>query len=63
MIEDGGAIAEQHPTLAARDAYAARRGWVSRRGAKVITYDKLDGEVARTTVRPKQIKDQHEHKA
>lgn len=63
VIEDGGAIAEQHPTLAARDAYAARGGWVSRRGAKVITYDKLDGEVARTTVRPKQIKDQHEHKA
>jgi hypothetical protein len=53
VIEDGGAIAEQHPTLAARDAYAARGGWVSRRGAKVITYDKIDGEVARVTVRPR----------
>lgn len=53
VIEDGGAIAEQHPTLAARDAYAARGGWVSRRGAKVITYDKRDGEVARITVRPR----------
>lgn len=53
VIEDGGAIAEQHPTLAARDAYAARGGWVSRRGAKVITYDKTDGEVARITVRPR----------
>ena len=52
-IEDGGAIAEQHPTLAARDAYAARGGWVSRRGAKVITYDKTDGEIARVTVRPR----------
>src|SRR6056300_498645 len=52
-VEDGGAIAEQHPTLAARDAYAARGGWVSRRGAKVITYDKTDGEIARVTVRPR----------
>ncbi len=52
VIEDGGAIAEQHPTLSARDAYAARGGWVSMRGAKVITYDKTKGEVHRTTVRP-----------
>lgn len=52
LVEDGGAIAEQHPTLSGRDAYAARGGWVSRRGAKVITYHKIDGEVARITVRP-----------
>jgi len=55
VIEDGGAIAEQHPTLAGRDAYAARGGWVSRRGAKVITYDKIDGEVSRITVRPRNV--------
>jgi hypothetical protein len=53
VVEDGGAIAEQHPTLSSRDAYAARGGWVSRRGAKIITYDKFDGEVARVTVRPR----------
>lgn len=53
VIEDGGAIAEQHPTLAARDAYAARGGWVSQRGAKVITYHKIDGECHRVTVRPR----------
>jgi hypothetical protein len=53
VVEDGGAIAEMHPTLAGRDAYAARGGWVSRRGAKVITYDKSDGEIARVTVRPR----------
>jgi len=53
VVEDGGAIAEQHPTLAGRDAYAARGGWVSLRGAKVITYDKNDGEIARITVRPR----------
>lgn len=54
VVEDGGAIAEMHPTLSGRDAYAARGGWVSRRGAKVITYDKVDGEVGRITVRPRQ---------
>lgn len=54
VVEDGGAIAEMHPTLSARDAYAARGGWVSRRGAKVITYHKTDGEVGRITVRPRQ---------
>lgn len=53
LVEDGGAIAEQHPTLAGRDAYASRGGWVSRRGAKVITYNKSDGEVARVTIRPR----------
>ena len=53
VVEDGGAIAEQHPTLAARDAYAARGGWVSRRGAKIITYHDVDGEVSRITVRPR----------
>jgi len=53
VVEDGGAIAEQHPTLSGRDAYAARGGWVSMRGAKVITYDKVDGEIHRVTVRPR----------
>lgn len=53
VIEDGGAIAEQHPTLASRDAYAVRGGWVSQSGAKAITYDKTDGEVHRITVRPR----------
>lgn len=57
VIEDGGAITEQHPTLAGRDAYAARGGWVSRRGAKAITYDKIDGEISRITVRPRNVID------
>jgi hypothetical protein len=55
VVENGGAIAEQHPTLSSRDAYAARGGWVSMRGAKMITYDKTDGEVHRITVRPRTI--------
>ena len=53
VLEDAGAIIEQHPTLASRDSYATRLGLMSQRGAKVITYDSTDGEVARITVRPK----------
>ena len=53
LLEDAGAITEQHPTLASRDSYATRLGLMSQRGAKVITYDATDGEVARITVRPK----------
>lgn len=53
VIEDAGAITEQHPTLASRDSYASRLGLMSQRGAKVITYDAEDGEVSRITVRPR----------
>lgn len=52
MAEDGGAIVERHPTGAPRDAYATRGGWVSRRGMRAITYDKIKGEVSRITVAP-----------
>lgn len=43
-------IVEQHRTLAAPDAYAARGGWVTGRDAKVITYHREYGEVGRITV-------------
>jgi len=43
-------IVEQHRTLAAPDAYAARGGWVTGRDAKVITYHRDYGEVGRITV-------------
>lgn len=43
-------IVEQHRTLAAPDAYAARGGWLSGRDATVITYDKRFGEVSRLTI-------------
>jgi hypothetical protein len=42
----------QHPTLAARDAYAARGGWLSERSATAITYHDKFGQVARNTVVP-----------
>jgi hypothetical protein len=52
VLEDAGATVEQHPTLATRDNYSSSHGYVSQRGAKVITYDKSDGEIHRVTVRP-----------
>ena len=53
VLDDAGCTVEQHPTLAARDNYTSSHGYVSQRGAKVITYDKSDGEVHRVTVRPR----------
>ena len=45
----------QHPTLAARDAYAARGGWHSERNMSVITYHKNFGQVGRVTVCPEML--------
>lgn len=50
--EHRGMIVVQHPTLAARDAYAARGGWISERAATAITYDARHGKVASNTVTP-----------
>ncbi|MGB6105627.1 MAG: hypothetical protein WBF88_17430 [Pusillimonas sp.] len=50
-------IVEQHRTLAAPDAYAARGGWLAGRDAKVITYHKSYGEVGRITVSYDMIKE------
>lgn len=41
---------EQHRTLAAKDAYASRGGYLSGRDAKVITYHKKYGEVGRNII-------------
>ena len=40
-------VVEQHQTLAAKDAYASRGGWMSDRSAQVITYHQAFGEVGR----------------
>jgi hypothetical protein len=53
--EDAGMTVEQHPTLAARDAYAARGGWHAERAARAIVYHEEYGEVGRTTVTPEMI--------
>ena len=43
-------IVEQHRTLTAPDAYAARGGWISGRDAQVITYHRNFGEVSRVRI-------------
>lgn len=49
-------VVEQHRTLAAKDAYASRGGWLSGRSAPVITYHREFGEVARATISPEMVK-------
>lgn len=49
-------IVEQHRTLAAHDAYASRGGWLAGRDAKVITYHRQHGEVARVTISADMLK-------
>jgi len=53
--EHSGAEVIQHPTLAARDAYAARGGWWSERRVTAYTYHREFGEVATTTVTPEML--------
>jgi hypothetical protein len=53
--EHAGMTVVQHPTLAARDAYAARGGWISERQATAITYHSEFGQVARNTVTPEML--------
>lgn len=53
--EHSGVIVVQHPTLAARDAYAARGGWISERQVRAIVYHSEFGEVARNTVTPEML--------
>ena len=50
--EHSGMYVVQHSTLAARDAYAARGGWMSERTIKAITYHSKFGEVGRITITP-----------
>lgn len=49
-------IVEQHRTLAAPDAHAARGGWISGRDAQVITYHREHGEVGRLRISPEMCK-------
>lgn len=55
IIESRNMIVEQHRTLAAKDAYASRGGWMSGRSANVITYSAEYGEVARLTISPEML--------
>ena len=53
--EHSGMTVIQHATLAARDAYAARGGWISERQAQSITYHSEFGKVATNTVTPEMV--------
>jgi hypothetical protein len=53
--DEDGIETIQHPTLAARDAYAARGAWFAKRSFIPITYHKEHGEVMRTTISPAMI--------
>lgn len=54
--EHSGMIVCQHPTLAARDAYAARGGWHALRSATAVTYHRSFGEVWRTSACPEMLR-------
>lgn len=53
--EQAGMKVTRHSTLAARDAYAARGGWISERQITAITYHVEYGQVATTTVTPEML--------
>ncbi len=55
--DHGGMTVTRHATLSARDAYAARGGWVAERHVKCITYHAEHGQVAVTTVVPEMLVD------
>lgn len=53
--EHNGMHVIQHPTITARDAYAARGGWIADRSLTSITYHRDFGQVARITVVPEML--------
>ena len=50
-------LEEQHRTLAAPDAHAARGAWISERSADIITYSKTCGQISRQTIPYKMLID------
>lgn len=55
VVEHGGMIVTQHPTLAARDAYAARGAWFAERACTAITYHSEFGQVGEVTITPEML--------
>ncbi len=54
--EHAGITVTQHPTLASRDAFASRGGWMAERQCTAITYHSQYGQVGRVTVTPEMLK-------
>lgn len=53
--EHSGMTVIQHATIAARDAYAARGGWIAERKMKSITYHTEFGETSTVTCTPEML--------
>lgn len=53
--EHSGMTVYQHSTLAQRDAYAARGGWMSERQCTAITYHTEYGQVGSVTITPEMV--------
>ena len=53
--EHSGVTVHQHATLASRDAYAARGGWIAERQVTALTYHKKHGQVRSDTVVPEML--------
>lgn len=53
--DENGIETIQHPTLAARDAYAARGAWFANRAMIPITFHKETGEYERAVIRPRMV--------
>lgn len=53
--EHSGMTVIQHPTIAARDAYAARGGWIAERRMRAVTYHAEHGETGSVTVTPEML--------
>jgi len=56
-LELSGMTVTQHPTMAARDAYAARGGWIASRAATSVTYHSVNGQCGSNTVYPEQLEE------
>lgn len=56
IVESRNMVVEQHRTLSAKDAYASRGGWMSKRSANVITYSSEFGEVGRLSISPEMLR-------
>jgi hypothetical protein len=55
VLETNLMVVEQHRTLAAADAYAAKGGWITGRDAKVVTYHKRHGRVSQLVISPEMV--------
>lgn len=53
--EHSGMTVVQHPTIAARDAYAARGGWIADQRMKMIIYHADHGEAGTIVVTPEML--------